>query len=135
MQLQGNCRSQINAGGKDLFILDTIGELNSVYSHADIAFVGGSLVAKGGHNPIEPAVFSVPVLYGPHMDDFSEISASLIQAGGAFMVQNQDELTTTLDKLLNNPVRLQETGNAAQNCIKAQQGVIKRHLTLIKEML
>jgi len=52
LNLSANRRSQINAGAKDLFILDTIGELNSVYSHADIAFVGGSLVAKGGHNPI-----------------------------------------------------------------------------------
>lgn len=135
IQLQGNCRSQINAGGKDLFILDTIGELSSVYSHADIAFVGGSLVAKGGHNPIEPAIFSVPVLYGPHMDDFSEISDMLIQTGGAFMIHNQDEMTTTLQKLLNDPLFLQEAGNRAQSCIKSQQGVIKRHLALIKEML
>lgn len=135
MQLQGNRRSQINAGGKDLFILDSIGELNGVYSYADIAFVGGSLVPKGGHNPIEPAIFSVPVLYGHHMNDFSEISDKLIQAGGAFMIHNQDEMSSTLRKLLDDPEFLQETGKAAQNCIRSQQGVIKRHLALIKEML
>ena len=133
--LAANCRSQVNAGGRDLLILDTIGELNTLYSHADIAFVGGSLVKKGGHNPIEPAVFSIPVLYGPHMDDFSEISDNLLSAKGSIMVHNQEELTTTILALLQNPELLQQTGEAAHGCILKQQGVIKRHIKLIEEML
>ncbi|HIQ38375.1 MAG TPA: hypothetical protein EYH36_10360, partial [Desulfocapsa sulfexigens] len=135
MDLQANCRSRINAGGKDLFILDTIGELNITYSHADYAFVGGSLVKQGGHNPIEPAVFAVPVLYGPHMDDFLEISEQLITAGGAIKVQNRNELTAVLEQLLTDDSYNQKTGNAAQKFIHSQQGVIKRHLQLIKCML
>jgi 3-deoxy-D-manno-octulosonic-acid transferase len=135
LNLQANCRSQINAGGKDFFILDTIGELNKVYSHADIAFVGGSLVTQGGHNPIEPAIFAIPVLFGPHMEDFSEISDQLIQAGGAIMVRDSNELVVTLHKLLPDSTLLQETGEAAKAFIISQQGVIKRHLKLIKEML
>jgi len=135
MNLQANCRSQINAGGKDLFILDTIGELNLTYSHADYAFVGGSLVEQGGHNPIEPAVFAVPVLYGPHMNDFHEISERLIKAGGAIMVQNNKELTTSLEQLITDETYRQKTGNAAQSFINSQQGVIKRHLQLIRCML
>jgi 3-deoxy-D-manno-octulosonic-acid transferase len=135
LNLSANRRSQINARAKDLFILDTIGELNKVYSHADIAFVGGSLVAKGGHNPIEPAIFSVPVLFGHHMEDFSEISRELIQAGGGIMVQNQTELTAKITELLQDPDRLHESGRSAKICITAKQGVIDRHLHLIKEML
>ncbi len=135
MDLQANCRSQINAGGKDLFILDTIGELNSVYNHADLAFVGGSLVERGGHNPIEPAVFGVPVLYGSHMEDFSEISAELVLASGAIMVQNENELTVSLQRLLEDGALRKTSGEAAQACIVAQQGVINRHLRLIKELL
>lgn len=135
MGLAANCRSQINAGGKDLFILDTIGELNTIYSHADIAFVGGSLVKKGGHNPIEPAIFSIPVLYGPHMEDFSEISDKLLQAKGSIMVRDQKGLTDNLLALLKDNQLLQETGNAAHGCITEQQGVIERHITLMKEML
>lgn len=135
MNLLANCRSQINAGGKDLFILDTIGELNSIYSHADIAFVGGSFVKKGGHNPIEPAIFSIPVLYGPHMEDFSEISDKLLQAKGSVMVQDQKGLTDNLLALLQDTQLLEKTGNAAHACIKEQQGVIRRHIGLIKEML
>lgn len=133
--LQANCRSLINAGGKDLFILDTIGELNRIYSHADIAFVGGSLVAKGGHNPIEPAIFAVPVLFGSHMEDFLEISEQLLQSGGGIMIHDSDDLSSTLHTLLQETSLLLEKGRAAQTFIKSQQGVIKRHLTLIKEML
>ena len=135
MNLAANCRSQINAGGKDLFILDTIGELNSIYSHADVAFVGGSLVEKGGHNPIEPAIFSIPVLYGPHMEDFSEISKQLLQAKGSIMIRDQQGLTVNLLALLKDVQLLEKTGNAARICITQQQGVIARHIRLIKEML
>ncbi len=135
MDLSANCRSQINAGGKDLFILDTIGELNSVYSRADVAFVGGSLVEKGGHNPIEPAIFSIPVLYGPHMEDFSEISEALLEAKGAVMVQDQKGLTENLLTLFNDDQLLEKTGKNAYSCISEQQGVIARHIRLIQEML
>ncbi len=133
--LQANCRSQINAGGRDLFILDCIGELNPTYSHADFAFVGGSLVKKGGHNPIEPAIFAVPVLFGPHMDDFLEISAQLIEAGGSITVHDHNELSAALEKFITNNTFRQETGDAAQVFIHSQQGVIKRHLQLIKGLL
>lgn len=133
--LQANCRSQINAGGKDILILDTIGELNKVYSHAHVAFVGGSFVAKGGHNPIEPAIFSVPVLFGPHMEDFSEISEELMEAGGAIKVADSTELTNMLHRLFTDRLLLEQKGEAARNFILSQQGVIKYHIELIKEML
>lgn len=135
MDLMANRRSRINAGGKDLFILDSIGELNSVYSHADIAFVGGSLVKKGGHNPIEPAIYAIPVIYGTHMEDFSEISQALLLAEGALMVQDQSELTEALQKVLSDTQLLNKMGDAARTCISSQQGVIERHIRLIKEML
>lgn len=130
--LQANCRSQINAGGRDLFILDCIGELNLIYSHADYAFVGGSLVKKGGHNPIEPAIFAVPVLFGPDMNDFLEISRQLLEVNGAIMVHEHKTLTAVLKKLITNSAFCQETGKAAQAFVHSQQGVIRRHTELIK---
>ncbi len=135
MDLAANRRSQINAGGKDLFILDSIGELNSVYSHADVAFVGGSLVRKGGHSPIEPASYTIPVLYGPHMENYSEISGALLQAGGAIRVRDQNELAAALQNILEDEQLQQKMGNAARACISSRQGVIERHIRLIKEML
>jgi len=69
------------------------------------------------------------------MEDFSEISKELIQAGGGIMVQNQTELTAKIIELLQDPDRLHESGRSAKICITAKQGVIDRHLHLIKEML
>ncbi len=133
--LQGNLRSQINAGGRDLFILDVIGELNTVYSHCQIAFVGGSLVPRGGHNPIEPAVFAVPVICGEHMEDFSEITDKLLQTGGAFSVRNATDLSDTLLRLLGDEPARNAAGDAAMTCIREQQGVIHRHIKLLKQLL
>ncbi|MCW5200177.1 hypothetical protein VU05_05765, partial [Desulfobulbus sp. F1] len=72
--LTADLRSSGTATNSNVLILDTIGELSSCYSLARLAFIGGSLVAEGGHNPIEAAVQGVPVLFGPHMDDFAEIA-------------------------------------------------------------
>lgn len=135
MDLTANCRSLINAGGKDLFILDTIGELNSVYSHAQLAFIGGSLVAKGGDNPINAAIFSIPILFGPHMENFLEVSDELVLTGGAIRIQNQMELTAKIRTLLQSNNLLREFGTAANRYITAKQGVIQNHLTLIQEIL
>lgn len=133
--LQANCRSQINAGGRDLLVLDTIGELNKAYSHAHISFVGGSLVEQGGHNPIEPAIFAVPVLFGIHMEDFSEVSYQLQNAGGAITIQNQEGMTRITSSLLHNTIFREKTGKAAQDFIKGQQGVVNRHIQLIQEIM
>lgn len=135
MDLTANCRSRINAGGKDLFILDTIGDLNSVYSHAQLAFIGGSLVAKGGHNPIDAAVFSIPVLFGPHMEAFLEISDELILTGGASRIQTQAELTAKVRTLLQSNELSVEYGTSAKRYILSKQGVTRNHLILIQEML
>jgi len=133
--LTANRRSQINAGGKDLFILDTFGELNRVYGRADIAFVGGSLVAEGGHNPIEPAIYGIPVLFGRHMEDFFEVSGELMHAGGAIMVRDQIELLSNLEALLRNPEWLQKKGTAAREYSQTKMGVVAKHLSIIKELL
>jgi 3-deoxy-D-manno-octulosonic-acid transferase len=119
----------------DIFILDTIGELASCYSLAEITFVGGSLVSKGGHNPIEPAAMGKPVLFGPHMEDFSEIAQSLQQCGGASMVKNRTEISTTLRELLQSETLRKQQGLAAKNFVANHRGVIDRHLKLIQQLL
>lgn len=130
------CRSQ---GRKtpppDLLILDTIGDLAAYYQNCDIAFVGGSLVDQGGHNPIEPAVMGLPVLFGPHMEDFAEIADELLAAGGAIRVHDGDSLFLILERLLDDPAFRQAKGTAAAVYIKDKQGVVARHLELIRKFL
>jgi len=65
----------------DVVIVDTIGDLRMLYALADMAFIGGSLVDRGGHNPLEPAAFSRPVLFGPEMSDFAAIAEYCLNPG------------------------------------------------------
>ncbi len=118
-----------------LFILDTIGELASYYHYCDIAFVGGSLVDEGGHNPIEPAVAGIPVLFGPHMEDFSEVTEELVAAGGAFQASDEKTLYQLFKNLIENPNFRKEAGTAGFTFVKERQGVIDRHLELIRKYL
>jgi 3-deoxy-D-manno-octulosonic-acid transferase len=118
-----------------LLVLDTIGELAGCYQFADIAFVGGSLVPLGGHNPIEPAVMETPVLFGPHMEDFAEISAELLADGGALRVEDGEALFQAARTWLADSRLRGEAGHAALACVKKQQGVIDRHLQLIQTLL
>lgn len=119
----------------EIFLLNTIGELAACYQLADLAFVGGSLVPQGGHNPIEPALFAHPVLFGPHMEDFSEIAEEMRERGGAFQVEDQAELIATLRTLLQSETKRKSAGAAAQRCVLQQRGVIDRHLHLIDTFL
>lgn len=118
-----------------LLILDTIGELADCYDMADAVFVGGSLVAAGGHNPIEPAIAGTPILFGPHMEDFSEIAEELIRCGGARRVASDEALFATLRHLLTDATLRQSMGDAARTSIQASQGVVRRHLEAIDTLL
>ncbi len=118
-----------------VLLLDTIGELAACYQLADIAFIGGSLVDERGHNPVEPALFGCPVLFGPSMEDFSEIATELLHTGGAFQVRNGSELTAILRSLLQSPAMRNKAGTAAKKCITQQQGGVDRHLQLIRSLL
>lgn len=128
-------RTESQQGSSDIFILNTIGELAACYSLAQIAFVGGSLVSKGGHNPIEPASMGIPVLFGPHMEDFSEIAQSLIDCDGGKTIRTEDELCQTLKTLLQSPERRKNNGLSAKHFVDSHKGVIDKHLHLIQTLL
>jgi 3-deoxy-D-manno-octulosonic-acid transferase len=118
-----------------LLILDTIGELADCYRMAEIVFIGGSLVAEGGHNPIEPAVAGVPVLFGPHMEDFAEIATLLVQKGGGRRVESAASLLAVLQQLFTDTDQRQSMARAAADCVRANRGVVRNHLETIKELL
>lgn len=128
-------RSENVARPADLLILDSMGELSSLYSLADIAFVGGSMVDCGGHNPIEPACLGIPVLFGRYMEDFSEISRDLVAAGGALVISDKDIFHKTLSNLLASAEQRKQIGSLARQCIEQQRGVVDRHLEIIRQYL
>jgi 3-deoxy-D-manno-octulosonic-acid transferase len=134
-QLTVSLRSENPATPADMLILDTLGELNRFYALADIAFVGGSLVTVGGHNPIEPASMGLPVLFGPHMHNNSEIADALISCGGATRVSNRLDLADLLSHLLASADLRTRQGQAAQRCVESHGGIIDKHLELIRQLL
>ena len=133
--LTASLRSGTTRLAAELFILDSIGELIDFYALADIAFVGGSLVMQGGHNPIEPAIMGIPVIFGPNMQDFREIAAALLSAGGATEISAENDLVELLGRLLSSPELRAAQGLAARSCIEKQRGVIERHLERIDQVL
>jgi 3-deoxy-D-manno-octulosonic-acid transferase len=128
-------RSDNSSAPADILILDTIGELVHFYALSDIGFVGGSLVKKGGHNPIEPATMGIPIVFGPNMQDFCEIADTLIKVGGATEVSGHHQLTELLSNLITSPELRSRQGQAARQCVESQRGVINKHLDLISQLL
>lgn len=119
----------------DVVVLDTIGELARLFQVATLVFVGGSLVDAGGHNILEPAVFGKPILFGPSMHNFSEITESFLSAGAARQVRSAGELTSAIVELAGDPVRRAALGAAARALVEANRGARERTMAVIETLL
>ncbi len=133
-------RSQLPAGeGRgaqvDVLILDTIGELARFYSLGDFAFVGGSLVPIGGHNPLEAVQRGLPVVFGPHMENFRDIAAILTESGGGFQISDENKLFGQLRAWLTEPAATKEQVQKAQRALQPHQGAVARNLEVIRSIL
>ncbi|MDY6855203.1 MAG: 3-deoxy-D-manno-octulosonic acid transferase [Thermodesulfobacteriota bacterium] len=123
--------ADLNQTSPDLVILDTIGELSRIYSIGLLVFVGGSLVKIGGHNLLEPAVYKKPILFGPYMHNFLEISRVLIDSGAGIQVKDKEEFISQLRMLLGDPSLLQKLGEAAYSVIEKNQGATMKNMEII----
>jgi 3-deoxy-D-manno-octulosonic-acid transferase len=130
------CKNGGEAGsGPRVVILDTRGELASVYREAAVAFVGGTLVPIGGHNLLEPAVWAKPVLFGPYTDNCAEVADLLNQGGGGMRVTDTETLARQVISILNNPADSTRMGQLAQQVIRQNQGALQRTLEAIEALL
>jgi 3-deoxy-D-manno-octulosonic-acid transferase len=120
------------AGG--VLLLDSIGELASVYSLADLAFVGGSLVEHGGHNILEPAQYGVPVIVGPHYENFREI-VNQFRAADAVRVAGPAELPLIMAELANDKGLRTALGERARLAVRGQMGATERTLAALEQLL
>ena len=121
-------RSNNNYQNEHVLLADTLGELQCLYGAGNVSYVGGSLIRRGGHNPLEAAAFSVGVITGPHTYNFDHIYPELIKLKGAVVVENTDELATQLINLSQNTKACQTLGNKAQQCVLKNQGAIKKNI-------
>ena len=119
----------------DVLILDTIGELARFYSLGDFAFVGGSLVPLGGHNPLEAVQRGLPVVFGPHMENFRDIAAILTKSGGGFQIADENKLFEQLRAWLAEPAAAKEQGQKAERALQLHQGAVGRNLEVIRSLL
>lgn len=119
----------------DVLILDTIGELARFYSLGDFAFVGGSLVALGGHNPLEAVQRGLPVVFGPHMENFRDIAAILTESGGGFQIADENKLFEQLRAWLTELAVAKEQGQRVQRTLQLHQGAVGRNLEVIRSLL
>lgn len=133
-------RSQLDAAPRPLqpgevLLLDTVGELAGLYAASDLVFVGGSLVPTGGHNPLEPASCGVPVLFGPHMENFREIAALFLASGAGAQVPDAAGLAAAVCALAGDGVSRLEMGQRGARLLQECSGATARHLELAATLL
>lgn len=117
----------------DCLIVNSTGELIYFYKTATIVFIGKSLCSEGGQNPIEPASLGIPIVFGPNMQNFTEISDSLLESGGARQVEDEEDLEKTLEQLFISPAKRNAMGACALEITKERQGALGKTLDLIEQ--
>ena len=122
-------------GEVECLLVNTTGELKYFYEHATVIFVGKSLTAQGGQNPIEPGALGKAMVFGPNMQNFAEIAHSFVSRGGAVQVKDATELEHALAGLLADPARRDQLGSAALAVVRENQGAIDRTVDMIVKHL
>jgi len=134
---QGNSSSSNSAIPDDVtvLLLDSVGELASLYRLADGAFIGGSLVQSGGHNILEPAAFGKVPVFGPSMENFSEIASRFVSAGAAIQVESPEDVGVAWIELFRDPARLNKMQESARQLLEASRGATDRAVSEIRKHL
>jgi 3-deoxy-D-manno-octulosonic-acid transferase len=128
-------RSETPSGPTDILLLDSLGELAGIYGLARGAFVGGTLVPTGGHNPLEPAAAGVPVAVGPSMENFQEIAAAFEAASAWERVTDAAGLGAVFSAWLGAPETARRLGERGRGLVAARQGALERTLRLLTPLL
>ena len=123
------------AADTSVLLVDTLGELLSFYSAANVAFVGGSLVPVGGHNLLEPAALNRPIIVGPHTFNAADIAENFLASGAAVQVESATQLGDAVLDLLTNAARRDQMIARAHELLQANQGALARLLALIEKLL
>jgi 3-deoxy-D-manno-octulosonic-acid transferase len=119
----------------ECLIVNTTGELKYFYEHATVVFVGKSLTAEGGQNPIEPGVLGKAMVFGPNMQNFAAVAGSLVEQNGAVQVRDAAELEKVLGELLGDETRRKHLGNNALKVVQENLGAVDRTVEMIVEKL
>ncbi len=119
----------------DVYVADTVGEMGLFYRLSPIVAMGGSLVAHGGQNPIEPAKLGAAILHGPHVHNFEDVYAAIDEARGALMVKDSTALARAVSELLGNPALTRDMARAAGEAVQALGGAVERTMQSIEPFI
>ena len=117
-----------------VLLLDSIGELGSLFALHSVVFMGGSLARRGGHNILEPAFFARPVVIGPHMENFPEIAAEFSAGAACMEIGGTEDLGPAVDRLLRDPERSSRLGEQARQLAEAKGGAADRATTVVLDL-
>jgi 3-deoxy-D-manno-octulosonic-acid transferase len=134
-QSDGNSSTATIPDDVTVLLLDSIGELASLYGLADGAFVGGSLVSSGGHNILEPAAFGKIPVFGPSMENFAEIASRFVAAGAAIQVESPEDVGVAWIGLFRDPERMKKMSDIARRLVADSRGATDRALAEIVNRL
>ncbi len=129
-EIGGNYPPQ-EQGSLDCLLVNTTGELKYFYEEATVVFIGKSLTAQGGQNPIEPAGLAKPIVFGPHMGNFAEITAKFLANDAAVQVADEVALESAIDDLLSDKAKREAFGQAAQKVVQSNEGAVERTVDMI----
>ena len=134
-QSDGNSNAATIPDDITVLLLDSIGELASLYGLADGAFVGGSLVSSGGHNILEPAAFGKIPVFGPSMENFAEIASRFVTAGAAIQVESPEDVGVAWIELFRDPERMKRMSETARQLVANSRGATDRAMVEIAKRL
>lgn len=123
--------TQMEPGEIDCLLVNSTGELRYFYEHAAVIFVGKSLTAEGGQNPIEPGALGKPMIFGPNMQNFEAIAKGFLAADGAVQVKDATELENAIAEILSNPNRASQLGKNALAVVRENTGAIERTVDMM----
>jgi 3-deoxy-D-manno-octulosonic-acid transferase len=123
------------AAPRSVLLLDSVGELASLYALADAVFVGGSLVPAGGHNILEPGIVGRPPVFGPSMENFKEMAVRFLEAGAGLQVSDSAQLAAAWKTLLDEPVQREKMGSAARELVERYRGATDRVLAHVAALI
>ena len=130
-----NSATQHSPGEVECLLVNTTGELKFFYEHAAVVFVGKSLTARGGQNPIEPGALGKALVFGPNMQNFTSVTEAFLARKGAVRVRDSAGLETALDALLSDDARRNELGKNAATVVRENQGATERTAQLLAQHL
>ncbi len=124
-----------NVPYKTIIVVDTIGELSTLYSIATVVIIGGSFIPHGGQNPLEAMYYRKPLIFGKYMFNFKQITEEILEGGAGLMIEDNDSLKDALQGLLNNSGKQQEMGEKGYHIITKNRGAVERNIAIIEKFI